>query len=368
MMKIHTWIILVSFVGIACNNPNLKKAPFITASTFVEESTSSSGNAEAKQEEVVPEPIPMPPETKTAEEKVSPPANISGSYLICAEMQAATEALPEAVVNCGLRDKKTNNKIDISAGYVNSIWSYQADLGNTMVVSMIELPKSLEWHISITLRAPSLAEVQEQQAAIRFYVSVMNNAGIKYQESTVISPAFVRWMTSNGAPIPATAAIGGTENDGANVLYLCRMYVGTELIPGRLHTHDNNISACHTVQNGSSLASHQNDGTMTYRTDVLAVTQGVFDDYFEWIPATSGLKPAQAIITGYDSVGNPHYTCRNLQNDNNIAEQTPGVLRPGASSCAHEFNGAKSNINYQVLSWKEAGTKKIMDTRQTPAP
>jgi len=368
-MRVHLLIMSLALTGPACSNANLKKAPFLTGSTFVEEKVASS-DAAAAQEGVL-EPVPMPAESKAREEKVSPPSNISGSYLICSEMKAATEASPESVINCGLRDQKTNNKVNILGSFSSQIWSYQAASASNLVVSMLELPLSLEWHISVTLKSTTLAELQAQQGSLRFFVSVMNSAGIKFQESTPITSTFVRWLALDGGTIPTAAAIGGTEDGGRDTLFLCRMYVGAEVIPGKLSIHhsDSSKSNCYSSQNGLRLQSQSDDGdTMIHRTDVLVVTQGVFDNYFEWVPATNGLKPAQAIITGRDALGNPLYTCRNLQVDNNVAEQTPGVLRPGASSCVHEFYGVETNINYQVLVWKASGTQQILDARLTPSP
>lgn len=366
-MRIHWLYLALIGAGSACSSANLKKAPFLTASTFVEESAKSS---DAQVDEQVLEPVPMPSESKAPEENVSPPANISGTYLICSEMKAATEAAPEAIVNCALRDQKTNNKVNIDVGFGSKLWSYQAT-GNNILVSMVELPQSLEWHIAVTLKAPSMADLQAQQASIRFFFSVTNDAGIKFQEWANISSTFVRWLTLNGAAVPSTSAIGGTEDQGRDILYLCRMYHDGEVIPGKLmvHNRDSTKSNCYATYNGNGIQSQSDDGnTMLRATDVLVVTQGVFDDYFEWVPSTNGLKPAQAIVTGKDALGNPLYTCRNLQVDGGVAEQTPGVLRPGASSCHHEFYGFESNTNYQVLAWKGTATQKILDSRKVAAP
>lgn len=370
-MQCNWFIMALTLTGAACSNANLKKAPFLTSNTLIDESISSSDSQEAQVETTEMTPVPMPMENKVPEEKVSPPSNISGSYLICAEVKSATEASPESIVNCGLRDQKTNNKVSIESGYASKIWSYQASDSANLVVSMVELPSSLEWHIGITLKAATLAEVQAQQGSIRFFVSVMNSAGVKFQESTTVGPAFIRWLALDGGIIPTGTAIGGTENDGDDILFLCRMYAGAEVIPGKLvvHHRDSNKSNCFTTQNGSGIQSQSdNADNLLFKSDALIITQGVFDDYLEWVPSSNGLKPAQAIITGKDALGNPLYSCRNLQDDGSMLEQTPGVLRPGASSCSHEYYGAKSNSNYQVLAWKEAGTKKILDSRTPPTP
>jgi hypothetical protein len=367
----HRWIImaLVS-AGSACSNAALKKAPFLTANTLVEESKASSSDANPREDRL--DPIPMPTETKASEETVSPPANISGAYLICSEMKAATAASPESVIHCGLRDEKTNNKINIEAGFASKSWTYQASENSGMVVSMVELTSSLEWHIAVTLKAQTMGDLQAQQESMRFYVRVTNSAGIKFQASAPVTPTFVQWLALNGEQIPAPAAIGGTEDDGTENLYLCRMSYAGELTPGKLEVHDRNSSKsiCYATYNGSVIESQSSNGdTMLAPSDVLLITQGVFDDYFEWVPASNGLKPPQAYITGKDAVGNPLYTCRNLQPDERFAEQTPGVLRPGASTCTHAYDGFQSNTSYQVLTWKTGATQKIIDMQNTmPTP
>jgi hypothetical protein len=367
-MRIHWTLVALIGVGQACSSANLKKAPFLTASTFVEESTNSN---DAQVQAEVLEPVPMPTESRTQEESVSPPANISGTYLICSEMKAATMTSPESVVNCALRDQKTNNKVNIDASFGSKIWSYQAMEGNNLVVSMVELPQSLEWHIAVTLKSGSLADLQAQQGTVRFYVSVTNSAGMKYQETATISSSFVRWLSLNGSAVPTNAAIGGTEDQGRDKLYLCRVYYNGEVIPGKMSVHhrDASKSVCYATFNNSKVESQSDDGqTMLHATDVMVVTQGVFDDYFEWVPSSNGLKPAHAIVTGKDTLGNPLYTCRNVQVDKDVAEQTPGVLRPGSASCHHEFYGFESNTSYQVLAWKDTATQKIMDSRKPPTP
>lgn len=368
-MRFHVLFMAFIASGLACSSADLKKAPFLTASTFVEESAKSA-DVQAKEE--VLEPVPMPSEPKTPEESVSPPANISGTYLICSEMKAATATSPESVVNCALRDQTTNNKVNIDASYGAKLWSYQASsTNNSLVVSMVELPQSLEWHIAITLKAPTMSEIQAEQGTLRFFVSVTNTAGVRFQEWAHVSSPFVRWLSLNGAAVPANAAIGGTEDQGRDTLYLCRVYHNGEVIPGKMQVHnrDTNKSQCWTTFNNSKLQSQSDDGNTSLRnTDVLVITQGVFDDYFEWVPSANGLKPDRAMITGKDALGNPFYTCRNLQVDQGVAEQTPGVLRPGAAGCHHEFYGFQSNTVYQVLAWKTTATQKILDTRKVTGP
>jgi hypothetical protein len=180
--------------GLACSSADLKKAPFLTASTFVEESA-KTGSADAQTKEEVLEPVPMPAEPKAPEESVSPPANISGTYLICSEMKAATATSPESVVNCALRDQNTNNKVNIDSSYGFKLWSYQASSANSsLVVSMVELPQSLEWHVAITLKAPSMADMQAEQGGLRFYISVTNSEWCRGAEQRCD-----RWHGRSGA-------------------------------------------------------------------------------------------------------------------------------------------------------------------------
>lgn len=376
-MRRHTGCLLILVASsMACSQANLGKAPFLTPGKFVEAQSNelnetSEPQAATSNDAAATAPVPMPQQPPlTQEEKVSPPGNISGSYLICAESKAATDSSPESIINCGLRDQKTNAKINISASYVSKLWSYQTNTSTSVAMMISELTASLEWHISISIKASNAAEVQAGRDSMKFYVTVQDAAGKKYQEVATVGPMFLQWMALNGGTVPSTAAIGGTEDDGRENLFLCRIYMGAEVIPGKMivHFNDSKKSICYSSFNNSAIQSHADDpAVMIYKSDVLRITDGVFDDYYEWLPSSNGLKPANAVTTGIDTLGNPLYSCRNLQSDGSIQEQTPGVLRPGASTCAHEFYGVKTNSNYQVLSWKAAAMQKILAPRQ-PVP
>lgn len=364
----------IIFAGISCSSANLKKAPLLSSQAFEQDTESTEQAPESQvnpgsQDASVP--VPIPKEEQAVNEGVSPPGNISGSYLICSEMKAPTAATPESTVNCALRDQVTNNKIDLKGLYSSAQWSYELTDTSNLTITHTELTASPEWHVNIKLNAPTLEQVLAHRNAIKFLLTVQDSAGVKRRELAPVSLGFLKWMALDGARIPTNAVVAGTEHDGADSLFLCRLYMGSEIIPGKMivHYNDASKSICYATFSGGALTSHSDDArTMLYRSDVLVITQGTFDDYFEWLPASNGLKPAQAIITGIDTSGNPLYACRGLQAADSLAEQTPGVLRPGAPGCVHEYYGVNTTTSYQVLAWKATATKKIMDGRAILPP
>lgn len=374
MLQYTGFCIAIICAGISCSSSSLRKAPLLSKQVFEREQDSASPTPDpqssASSEDAL-VPIPMPVKDKAEDETVSPPGNISGSYLICIEVKAPTTTTPESTVNCAVRDQKTNNKIGLKGQYPSVQWTYELANPDSLAIMHSELTFNPEWHVSIILKAPGLEQVQAQRNAIKFVVTVQDSAGVKRQEVAPVSAGFLRWMALDGARVPTNAAVGGTEHDGADNLFLCRLYIGSEIIPGKMivHFNDASKSICYTTYNGTALASHSDDGrTMIFRSDVLAITQGSFDEYFEWLPASNGLKPTQAIITGVDTLGNPLYACRGLQAADSLSEQTPGVLRPGAPGCSHEYYGVNTTTSYQVLAWKETATRKIMDGRSILPP
>jgi hypothetical protein len=365
----------ILLVEVSCSRANLERTPLLS-SQGLDRGTETTVLTPESRPELTPEeataPIPMSKEEEDPEdEKVVPPGNISGSYLICMETQPPTTAKPESKINCALRDQETNNKVALQSQYTSIGWSYEYSGTGSLNILLSTLITSPDWHVSIVLKASTLQEVQAQRNAVKFLVKVKDSAGVERQEAASVSMASLRWLALDGGRIPANAVVGGTEHDGGDNLYLCRLYDNGDIIPGKMivHYNDANKSICYATNNNGPLTSQSDDArTMIYRSDVLVITQGGFDDYFEWVPSSNGLKPARAMVAGLDPQGNPLYSCRGLQEADAVAEQTPGVLRPGAAGCSHEYYTANIRTDYQVLAWKETATKKIMDGRAILPP
>lgn len=374
MLRYIGFCIAIICTGISCSSSSLKKSPLLSKQTYEgkqhNDLPAPDTRSSASSEDAL-VPIAMPVKEKMEDELVNPPVNISGSYLICIEVKAATATAPELTVNCAVRDQKTNNKIALKEQYPSVQWAYELVKSDNLAIMHSELTANPEWHVSIILKSTDLEQVRAQRNVIKFVVTVQDSLGIKRQEVAPVSAGFFKWLAVDGSRVPTNAVVGGTERDRANNLFICRLYVGSEIIPGKMIVHFNQASksSCYTTYNGKALASHSDDGqTMLLRSDVLVISAGSFDDYFEWLPASNGLIPVQAIVTGLDSLGNPLYTCRALQAADALLEQTPGVLRPRAAGCAHEFYGVHVKSRYQVLAWKELATQKIMDGRSILPP
>lgn len=152
--------ILLIGASFSCSQVALKRSLGISPSAV-------TANDDSNEDISTIETLSMEPAENT-NESVNPPANISGSYLVCVEAQAATAESPDAVVNCGLRDNATSRKVDISA-YASKVWTYRLEGSSPTTVLFSELTTSLEWHVAITLKGPSLGEVQTAQKSIKFF-------------------------------------------------------------------------------------------------------------------------------------------------------------------------------------------------------
>ncbi|WP_141734616.1 DM9 repeat-containing protein [Oligoflexus tunisiensis] len=290
-------------------------------------------------------------------EEVSPPANISGAYLACSEARPATASLPEVLVNCGLKDEISNGKVNLVGTYTNPRWTYKTPAQSTLALTVQELPDNPDWHVQFTVKGPTLSDVLAQMGSISFTLEVEDAGRINRQESSTIRHSLVQWLPLDGAKIPTQAVVGGTENEGARNLYICRVHYGNEVIPGLLAAHfndPNNKSICYAASNGVSIVSNSSDGlSVLYKSDVLVINAGAFAEYFEWLPASNGQLHSNAYVSGYDATGQPLYSCRGTQADGVVVEQTPGSLKQGSPGCVFNFNGSQTRTDYEVLSWKQ---------------
>jgi hypothetical protein len=368
--------VAITMAGAACSRASLNKAPTLLNGQGFDQAIPNSDIDQTEipvPEEVATPPVPMAMEADAPDENVTPPTNISGSYLVCSETKAPTNANPESQTNCALRDQTNNSKIDL-ATFASYTWSYQAPEANSLTVTMSELPINPEWHVAISLKAPSLAELREQRENVKFFLTVQDKAGVKHQESAGISAPVLQWLALDGARVPSTSISSGVDYDGTTRLYLCRLYTNNELIPGKLINHyaDSSRSMCLTTSTGNNVIISQSMDarTMLRRSDALVINQGVFSDYFEWVPGATGSIPERAVVSGTDLNGRPQYTCRGQRDNGPPGDLVPGVMRTGSLGCAHLFYDDGVNIiqTYQVLSWKADAARKIMDSRSIPPP
>jgi hypothetical protein len=255
--------------------------------------------------------------------------------------------------------------VDLKTRYANSSWTYEVPAGSSLTVSSTELAASPEWHVSYSIKANDAAVLAAQLGMIQFALNAQDAAGARFKASRALQSPFLQWTFLNGNTVPNEAAPGGTWQGTAAILYLCRIHADNEILPGKLlrHYNDPSKSVCYSVTAAVSAVQSQSEDaqTLLVPNEVLLISQGTFDDYFEWVPATNGQYPANAFVTGRDAQGRPLYSCRGIQNDGALpADQTPGVLRLGSTGCVHEFQvAAQLRTSYQVLTWKTSATSII---------
>lgn len=134
-------------------------------------------------------------------ERVDIPNNISGSYLMCALREDATETTVSSEYGCRLNEAGTNNRLDLGL-YQNRVqWlSNEAD-----GVRIILNPVNSVWHALYTVSASNLPALREKVARLQIQVqwSFPNGgAGSNFKDQKLIEtlqPAAAAGDTS--API-----------------------------------------------------------------------------------------------------------------------------------------------------------------------
>jgi hypothetical protein len=155
------------------------------------------------------------------DESISQPANISGSYLICAEAKQATADSADSILNCGLRDQSSSAKVNIDT-YPTKLWTYQVENASPVLAYVTELTTSTQWHVSITLKGSSQDEVKRAQKSIKIFLTLVDVAGNKFQEVSELTLNCNRlaggnWITVPGDPIYGTAEFCIQKYAAANV-------------------------------------------------------------------------------------------------------------------------------------------------------
>ncbi|MDQ3230232.1 MAG: DUF3421 domain-containing protein [Pseudobdellovibrionaceae bacterium] len=310
-------------------------------------------------------------ETQSTEtEKVSPPNNISDSYLVCDVQNNADPVVPEAAVLCVLRDDKTQNKVDLVASFQSHEWkSTIPDLTGITSTSR-EMPADSLWHWEIQIKAASPIQRDQAVRGTRVSLSVQKRDGqnetIKDQAVTAVQS--VAFWSLNGNPLPAHAIPGGTQRMGMDILSICRVHSAGGVYPGKMKPHYLNPekTICYSTKDNSTIASLGDDGsTVLLSSDALLSGTRPWADEVEWSSFSAGMPfPKNAFVGGRDDLGETLYVCRGSeagpppsptdQPNDPAGEWTPGYVKISNGICQHEYHGQRSNVNYQVLVWKTA--------------
>lgn len=298
------------------------------------------------------------------DESVTPPKNLSGTYLFCDDIANGANEPNKALVRCALRFEKDNAKVDLTKEFSSYEWSTVAS--EAVDVQLKELVDDAEWHALYTVTGNSSADVLGFKNSKNMSIRVEERAGGSLRFASLGSLPY-RWQSLNGGVIPSNAIAGGTEGGGQRTTFLCRSYVKNQVMPGKLVAvvAGDARSVCYTADAGQKQKSSDDvNGTLNHFSEVLVLDTGSFDDFWEWVPASAGSRPDLAVMSGVDAFGFPSYTCRALAvGSPNAAEgeQTPGQLRNGSSTCTFEFFGEQNAGDYQVLAWKSEKVKSMFE-------
>lgn len=301
-----------------------------------------------------------------ADEDVTPPINVSGSYLFCDDIANSANEANKALVRCALRSDANNATVDLKKEFSSYEWNTLDDSGAAVDVRVDELIGDPEWHALYTVTGNSIEDVRSFKNSKNMAIRVQELGGRRLRFSSLGSLPY-RWQSLNGAAIPANAVAGGTEANGQRTTFLCRSYVKNQVMPGKLVAvvAGDARSVCYTADAGQKQKSNDDvNGTLNHFSEVLVLDSGTFDDFWEWVPAAAGTRPELAVMSGADAFGLPSYTCRALGIGSPNApegEQTPGQLRNGSSTCTFEFFGEQNAEQYEVLVWKSAKVQSMFE-------
>lgn len=302
------------------------------------------------------------------DETVTPPNNLSGSYLFCDDIANSANEANKALVRCALRFNDSNAKVDLVGEYASYEWNTTDTSGAAVNVQVEELLDDSEWHALYTVTGNDTAAIQDFKNSKNMSIRVEERDGRHFRYSSLGSLPY-RWQSLNGGVIPPNAIPGGTEAIGQRTTFLCRSYVKNQVMPGKLIAvvAGDARSICYTADEGQKQKSSDDaNGTLNHFSEVLVLDSGAFDDFWEWVPATAGTRPELAVMSGVDAFGLPSFTCRALAvGDSNApgGEQTPGQLRNGSSTCTYEFFGEQNADQYQILTWKSEKVKSMFEIK-----
>lgn len=319
----------------ACSQVGLKRSAAIPR----HELTENPGHDDPNRDLSTGEPLARESQ-ETASEAISPPANISGSYLICAEAKAATLESPDAIVHCGLRDQVTSSKIDISS-FAYARWTYQVGDTSPITAFKSELTTSLEWHVAVTLKGPSLDEIQTAQKSIKFFLTVGDAAGNKFRETSSLTLSCDRlaggtWVTVPGDSIYGTDAFCVQKYAASNIGGLPISQAGS--IPWANVTQSSALSACASLGTGYRLIT--NPEWMTLAANLANVGSN-------W----SGGSVGSGTLRRGHSDNNPNSACAAHANDANAYVETDCT----GSSTGNFVERRTSTLSNAAVVWDIGG-------------
>jgi hypothetical protein len=297
-------------------------------------------------------------------EDVAVPLPISGAYLTCQhESYIGTPQEPSRqAVGCSVRNKDSHALINIDDVGAEVRWFFEGDEELASKLEIDQLAGHATFHAMYRFNNLTPDQVLAVRTDARYAVEFKQDDLVLATAKSGTTTNFYDWLKIDGSTVPANAVSGGTESQGATPLYLCRVYVGEGLYPGKLiqHYNDATKSICYTVANDAPIESQSTDAsTLLYANDIVTIDDPSKESYFKWVAATQGDIPENAVAGGYNDQGVPLYVCRNQEGDPSPpdsgvsndpdGEPTPGYIAAKTTSCVHEHFGINQSGSYEVL-------------------
>lgn len=117
------------------------------------------------------------------QEQVTPPANISGSYLVCEQARNAEPEVYEATTLCALQDELTRQKVDLATQFASYAWKPDVPALPSVSSRSRELLGDPRWHLELITKADSALLLDEAIEGTTLTLTVRDRDGLAKQAS-----------------------------------------------------------------------------------------------------------------------------------------------------------------------------------------
>lgn len=296
-------------------------------------------------------------------EKIDPPQQITGSYLVCLDQNSREQNSQEKTTLCALRDEKTQNNVDMEASFASYSWKFLTSHGASAQVTV--LPAGSAFHAEYKIKSAT-GSLETSASDFRFVLDVVTRSGQMQTAQTENLNLTISWVSSNGAVAPSTAIVSGSEGGFARNNYLCRLHLEGIIVPGKLISREvGEFSICYAAYAGELImGNNPSNGSLAYLSDILVTDSRSGDqNNLLWIRADGQQNPNLRFVGGWGEMGQPLFTCRSANPRDAAFEPTAGYLNDSGNLCIFELGGPQATPTFEVLSWKTSELKLLFEAK-----
>lgn len=146
---------------------------------------------------------------------------------------------------------------------------------------------------------------------------------------------YLAWAPASGGNIPRNAVVGGRDNTAREDLFIGRVILGNEAVPGKVVRSHNVL---YIAYNGKEIP-HSNYEVLV--SDV--------PDRLKWLPDANGRNPEHSVQGGHAQDGEPMYIARAQAPDGGVCV---GKLHRSHGCCYIPWGGQEHAVkSYEVLTF-----------------